>query len=168
MNYLKPILSSQQILNLLPFSYPFLLLDQVVELVPGKRAVGLKNVTYNEPYHQGHFPEKPIMPGVLIVDACGQLTAVVCRTAGLMDGKGNFIGSPNPKVQKAPIEYLAAINRFKFVRTVVPGDQLVLESNIGKKLEGLLNATVRATVQGSLVAEGSLIVTIGTVESVGT
>lgn len=155
----EPILKAAQIQKLLPFRYPFLMIDRVVELEPGKRGVGIKNVTQNEPYFQGHFPGEPILPGVLIVEACGQITAVVLMTEGLFDAQGRPLDATADLAAQPRKGYLASIDRFKFMQTVIPGDQLVLESVIGKRVQGLLQASVKARVGNRVVAEGQLVVT---------
>lgn len=104
-------LSSEEILGLLPHRFPFALIDRVIEHVPGKKAVALKNVTINEPQFQGHFPERPLMPGVLIVEAMAQV--------------GGIIVTQMPDLPKGLFVF-AGINNVKFRRPVVPGDQLVI------------------------------------------
>ena len=106
-------LSSQEILGLLPHRFPFALIDRVIEHVPGKKAVALKNVTINEPQFQGHFPERPLMPGVLIVESMAQV--------------GGIIVTQMPDLPKGLFVF-AGINNVKFRRPVVPGDQLVTVS----------------------------------------
>ena len=104
-------LSSEEILGLLPHRFPFALIDRVIEHVPGKKAVALKNVTINEPQFQGHFPERPLMPGVLIVESMAQV--------------GGIIVTQMPDLPKGLFVF-AGINNVKFRRPVVPGDQLVI------------------------------------------
>ena len=104
-------LSSEEILGLLPHRFPFALIDRVIEHVPGKKAIALKNVTINEPQFQGHFPERPLMPGVLIVEAMAQV--------------GGIIVTQMPELPKGLFVF-AGINNVKFRRPVVPGDQLVI------------------------------------------
>ena len=104
-------LSSEEILGLLPHRFPFALIDRVIEHVPGKKAVALKNVTINEPQFQGHFPERPLMPGVLIVESMAQVGGVIVTQMPDLP-KGLFV--------------FAGINNVKFRRPVVPGDQLVI------------------------------------------
>ena len=107
----KNLLSSEEILGLLPHRFPFALVDRVIEHVPGKKAVALKNVTINEPQFQGHFPERPLMPGVLIVESMAQV--------------GGIIVTQMPDLPKGLFVF-AGINNVKFRRPVVPGDQLVI------------------------------------------
>jgi 3-hydroxyacyl-[acyl-carrier-protein] dehydratase len=151
------LLTQQDILTLVPNRYPFLMLDRILELDPGKSGVGLKNVTANEAYFKGHFPDLKVMPGVMVIEACAQLIAVVCRSVGLLEAKSRGTAAdwePSPK-----IEYIASIERFKFIKPIVPGDQLILEVEVGKKFQQLLRTTVRARVRKDLVAEGVMIAT---------
>ena len=156
---MQDLLTQQDILKLVPNRYPFLMLDRILELEPGKRGVALKNVTVNEAYFKGHFPDLKVMPGVMVVEACAQLIAVVCRSVGLLEAKERDVAAaadwePTPK-----IEYIASIERFKFLKPIVPGDQLILEVEIGKKFQQLLRTSVRAKVRTNLVAEGIMIAT---------
>jgi UDP-3-O-[3-hydroxymyristoyl] N-acetylglucosamine deacetylase/3-hydroxyacyl-[acyl-carrier-protein] dehydratase len=134
-------LDMQEILNVLPHRYPFLLIDRVLELEGYDRAVGLKNVSYNEPFFQGHFPDKPIMPGVLQIEAMAQLSgALLLRKA--------------ENVNK--LAFLMSLDDVKLRKTVVPGDQLRIEANAVKvkSRTGLIEA--KATVEGRLAAEAKL------------
>jgi 3-hydroxyacyl-[acyl-carrier-protein] dehydratase len=110
---LTPVLTAEQILGVLPHRFPFLLIDRVLELTPDK-VVALKNVTWNEPYFQGHFPGAPVMPGVLQVEAMAQAGGVLASRAVTFD----------PKTQ---VMLFMAIDAVKFRRPVVPGDQLIIE-----------------------------------------
>jgi 3-hydroxyacyl-[acyl-carrier-protein] dehydratase len=136
------VLSSEQILNLLPHRYPFALVDRVVEYVPGQRAVALKNVTFNEPQFQGHFPGRPLMPGVLIVEAMAQV--------------GGLIVTQMPDLPKGLFVF-AGIDGVRFRRPVVPGDQLLITCellSLKRKRFGKVHAT--ATVDGERVCSGEL------------
>jgi 3-hydroxyacyl-[acyl-carrier-protein] dehydratase len=135
-------LSIEQIQKLLPHRYPFALVDRIIDYVPGERAVGIKNVTFNEPHFQGHFPGRPLMPGVLIVEAMAQVGGIVLTQMGDFPG-GLFV--------------FAGIDKVKFRRPVVPGDQLVMTVKLlcvkrrrFGKMEGI------AKVNGQLAAEGEL------------
>ena len=120
-----------QIQAFLPHRYPFLLVDKVIECEPGIRLLGVKNVTYNEPFFQGHFPQKPIMPGVLILEALAQTTGLLAsETAG-----DELAGM---------IYYLVGIDKAKFKRPVVPGDQLMLEL---KSFRGVDIITLRRFIE---------------------
>ena len=135
-------LSSQEILGLLPHRFPFALIDRVIEHVPGKKAVALKNVTINEPQFQGHFPERPLMPGVLIVESMAQV--------------GGIIVTQMPDLPKGLFVF-AGINNVKFRRPVVPGDQLVITCellSIKRKRFGKVKG--EAHVDGKLVCSGEL------------
>ena len=138
----------KEIMNLLPHAYPFLLVDRIVELEPGKRIVGIKNVTYNEPFFQGHFPHRPIMPGVLIVEAMAQ-------TAGLLAFK-----SLPEENQKKPV-YFLGIDHVRFRKPVIPGDQLRLELEITKHRQSIWRFKGKAFVEGKLAAEADLLAMLG-------
>ena len=134
-------LTTEQIQDLLPHRYPFLLVDRIIEIIPGERAIGIKNVTVNEPFFQGHFPERPIMPGVLIVEAMAQVGVVVLQMAS----------------QDKKLALFAGMDKVRFRRPVVPGDQLVLTVevlNIRKNRFGKMKG--QAEVDGQVVAEGEL------------
>ena len=135
-------LSSEEILGLLPHRFPFALIDRVIEHVPGKKAVALKNVTINEPQFQGHFPERPLMPGVLIVESMAQVGGVIVTQMPDLP-KGLFV--------------FAGINNVKFRKPVVPGDQLVITCellNIKRQRFGKVKG--EAHVDGKLVCSGEL------------
>ncbi|MGQ9557828.1 MAG: 3-hydroxyacyl-ACP dehydratase FabZ [Desulfurispora sp.] len=156
---LKPPLSADDIRKLLPHRWPFLLLDRVVELEPGRRAVGIKNVAVSEPYFAGHFPAESIMPGVLIVECLAQLTAVAYTTGALVELEQAAGGQSMADVDiSAQVGYLVAIKNMKFRRPVSPGDRLVLECLLGSSLGILTSVQVSARCEGELVAEGSLVV----------
>jgi 3-hydroxyacyl-[acyl-carrier-protein] dehydratase len=138
----------REILNILPHAYPFLLVDRIVELEPGKRIVGIKNVTYNEPFFPGHFPGRPIMPGVLIIEAMAQ-------TAGVLAFK-----SLPPEDQKRPV-YFLGIDNVRFRKPVIPGDQLRLELEIAKHRQAIWGFKGRAWVDGKLVTEAELLAMLG-------
>ncbi len=105
----------RSIMEILPHRYPMLLIDRIIELEPQKRAVGYKNVTFNEPFFAGHFPNNPVMPGVLIIEAMAQLggTAIL-----------------EPSSQSTTVPYLLGVDKAKFRRPVVPGDKLMMEVNV--------------------------------------
>ena len=135
-------LSSEEILGLLPHRFPFALIDRVIEHVPGKKAVALKNVTINEPQFQGHFPERPLMPGVLIVESMAQV--------------GGIIVTQMPDLPKGLFVF-AGINNVKFRRPVVPGDQLVITCNLlSIKRQRFGKVKGEAHVDGNLVCSGEL------------
>ncbi len=133
----------QRILKCLPHRYPFLLLDRVLEVDPGKRIVALKNVTVNEPFFQGHFPEVPVMPGVLIIEAMAQAGAVLLlHDAGFGDDK---------------LIYITGIDAARFRRAVVPGDQLRLIMEVVRLRSRTSRLKGRAEVDGQRVAEAEIL-----------
>ncbi len=135
-------ITSEEILGLLPHRFPFALVDKVIEHIPGHKAVALKNVTLNEPQFQGHFPERPLMPGVLIVESMAQV--------------GGIIVTQMPDIPKGLFVF-AGINNVKFRRPVVPGDQLVITCellSIKRKRFGKVKG--EAKVDGNLVCSGEL------------
>lgn len=133
-----------QIQDFLPHRYPFLLVDKVIECEPGIRLLGVKNVTYNEPFFQGHFPQKPIMPGVLILEALAQTTGLLAsETAPDVLGKGM-------------IYFLVGIDKAKFKRPVTPGDQLMLEAKFLKSKRNIWAFDCRAEVDGEFVASAEI------------
>ena len=135
------MLNNIDIQKILPHRYPFLLVDKILELDEGKSIKGIKNVTINEPFFQGHFPGNPIMPGVLICEALAQVGAVMLLSLPENKGKlGVFTG----------------INNFKFRRQVVPGDTLELSAELLTYRHGMGKANVKATVEGQVAAMGEI------------
>ena len=137
-----------EIMGMLPHGYPFLLVDRIVELEMGKRIVGLKNVTINEHFFQGHFPGQPIMPGVLIVEAMAQ-------TAGVLA----FKSMPEESRKKAV--YFMAIDKVRFRRPVHPGDQIRMEMIVSKKRKSVWVFAGKAYVEEQLAAEAELMAMLG-------
>lgn len=129
----------------LPHRYPFLLVDRLLEVEPGKRAVAIKQVSINEPYFQGHFPEYPVMPGVLIVEALAQ-------TSGLA------MISPEAEGQLA---FLAGLDKVRFREQVRPGDTLRLETEILRMRAGMAKVAGKAYVGETLVAEAEIMIALG-------
>lgn len=131
---------AERIASILPHRYPFLLVDRVVELDPGTRIVALKNVTLNEPFFNGHFPGHPVMPGVLIVEALAQTSGLLLGLSGTHEADANRIF------------YLAKVDNARFLKPVVPGDQLRLEVQLKRLIRSMGIFTARATVDGKEVA----------------
>lgn len=131
------MIDSRGIQNILPHRYPFLLVDRITKIEPNTKAVGLKNVTVNEPFFQGHFPDYPIMPGVLIVEAIAQVSGILALHSGT---KGNSV-------------YLMSIEKAKFRKPVVPGDQLRFEATVLKQRNNVWKFAGEAYVDNKLVAE---------------
>lgn len=134
-------LGSHQIMQLIPHRYPFLLVDRIEELEPGIRAVGIKNVTHNEPFFQGHFPRYPVMPGVLIVEAMAQVGAV---------------GVMSKEEYRGKLALFAGIDGVRFRRQVVPGDVLWMEVEVERLRSKMGRGRGVAKVDGQLVCEGTL------------
>ena len=145
---MKPVYDIGAIMRLLPHRYPFLLVDRVLELVPGKRVVALKNVTINEPFFQGHFPGRPIMPGVLIIEAMAQAGGILANESAADENKGRLI-------------YFMGMDKVRFRRPVVPGDQLIFEARLLKLRSKAAKMAGRATVDDQLVAEAELMASFG-------
>lgn len=128
-----------EIMQYLPHRYPFLLVDRIIDIQQGESIVGIKNVTFNEPFFQGHFPGQPIMPGVLIVEAMAQVAGVMAFRSGI-EGKGRSV-------------YFMSIEKAKFRRPVVPGDQLRLEIKVLQQRGNVWKFSGSATVEGKLASE---------------
>lgn len=137
-----------EILEHLPHRYPFLLVDRVLEVVPGERITALKNVTMNEPFFPGHYPHHPVMPGVLVIEALAQTAAILSfKTMG---------SKPDDK----SVYYFVGIDGARFKRPVTPGDQLVLEVSILTSKRGIWKYAAAAKVGGQLAAEAELMCTL--------
>ena len=136
-----------EILKLLPHRYPFLLIDRVLELEPGKRLLGFKNVTFNEPFFQGHFPGHPVMPGVLVVEALAQACAVLAYKS--------TNATPETKVT-----YLMGVDKAKWRRPVVPGDRLELEVEVLRNKGSIWKSRGVARVDGQKAAEAEFLATM--------
>jgi 3-hydroxyacyl-[acyl-carrier-protein] dehydratase len=128
----------KEIQKLLPHRYPFLLVDRIIDIEPGIKAVGIKNVTINEGFFQGHFPGHPIMPGVLIIEALAQVAGVLAFRSGISEGKS---------------VYFMSIEKAKFRKPVVPGDQLRLEISILQQRGNVWKFSGNAVVEEKVVAE---------------
>jgi 3-hydroxyacyl-[acyl-carrier-protein] dehydratase len=133
-----------EIMRYLPHRYPFLLLDRVLEVIPGKRIVAVKNVTMNEHFFQGHFPGRPVMPGVLIIEALAQAAGILSfKTQGEPPNGNSLI-------------YFAGIDNARFKKLVVPGDQLRLEAELVRIVRGIGKFVAVAKVNDALVAEAEI------------
>jgi 3-hydroxyacyl-[acyl-carrier-protein] dehydratase len=137
------VLDSEAIQRIIPHRYPFLLVDRIVDLEAGKSAVGIKNVTVNEPFFIGHFPDRPVMPGVLIVEALAQ-------TAGIMVGEEGA----------GKIPMFMGIDKARFRRPVVPGDQLRLEVELLQMRRNVCRVSGKAFVGEDLAAEATIMATL--------
>ncbi len=137
-----------EVLEHLPHRYPFLLIDRVLEVVPNERIVALKNVTINEPFFPGHYPHHPVMPGVLIIEAMAQASALLS------------FKSMGTKPDDNSVYYFVGIDNARFKRPVSPGDQLIFKSAITMSRRGMWKFSCTAEVDGQLAAEAELICTI--------
>lgn len=151
---LKLPLELDQIKNMIPHRYPFLLIDRVNKLNPGVEGEAIKNVTANEPFFQGHFPGEAIMPGVLIIEAMAQLIAVIYVSKAIVELESN--NSLNDNNYADRVGYLAAVKNIKFKNKVIPGDQLILHAKVVGKMGALSQVKVWAEVNGKIVVEGSI------------
>ncbi len=142
------MLDIQHILRKLPHRYPFLLVDRVLELEKGVRIKALKNVTINEPFFQGHFPARPVMPGVLMLEALAQAAALLS------------FESLDSDPGEDTVVYFAGIDNARFKRPVGPGDQLILEAAIDRQKAGIYRYKTRCTVDGLLAVEADLMCTM--------
>ena len=141
-----------EILEHLPHRYPFLLVDRVLDVVPGEKITALKNVTINEPFFPGHYPHHPVMPGVLVIEALAQAAAILSfKTLG---------NKPDDKT----VYYFVGIDDARFKRPVVPGDQLILNVAIKLQKRGIWKFSASATVNGQMAAEAELMCTMRTID----
>ncbi len=142
----KQIFTVEEIQQLLPHRYPFALVDRIIEYIPGKKAVGIKNVTFNEPYFPGHIPNRPLMPGVLMVEAMAQVGGVVLIQLPGMEGK--FFA-------------FAGIDKVRFRRQVTPGDQLIMTVELlSLKLNRIAKMQGKAEVDGQLAVQGEMLFSV--------
>jgi 3-hydroxyacyl-[acyl-carrier-protein] dehydratase len=144
-------LDIHEILRRLPHRYPFLLVDRVLECEPGHRVRALKNVTVNEPYFQGHFPHRPVMPGVIIIEALAQAAGILAFvTAGVYPDENSVF-------------YFVGIDKARFRRPVGPGDQLTLQATLERNLRGIWKLAAVASVDGAEAASAELMLAPGVV-----
>jgi 3-hydroxyacyl-[acyl-carrier-protein] dehydratase len=138
------VMDIDEIMRYLPHRYPFLLVDRITDIEEKKSIKGIKNVTMNEPFFQGHFPGYAVMPGVLVIEALAQIASILAwQISGRSPGDGTII-------------FFAAIDNARFRKQVRPGDQLVLESEVERMVRGVGKFAVRAKVDGEIVAEADL------------
>ncbi|HZX72482.1 MAG TPA: 3-hydroxyacyl-ACP dehydratase FabZ [Rhodanobacter sp.] len=135
----------EQIRQLLPHRYPFLLVDRVIEIVPELSVVALKNVTINEPFFEGHFPGHPVMPGVLLIEAMAQAAGLLTQISRRIKGD-----------EGSPLFYLVKVDNARFNAPVVPGDQLRLEVNLKRQMRGMGLFLARTVVDGKEIASCEL------------
>jgi 3-hydroxyacyl-[acyl-carrier-protein] dehydratase len=145
---MTPVMDIHQILKRLPHRYPLLLVDRVVELEKNVRILALKNVTINEPFFTGHFPHRPVMPGVLILEAMAQSAALLSFASMEVDPGDDMV------------VYFAGIDAARFKRPVEPGDQLMMEASIDRVRGGIYKYKAKATVAGEMAAEAELMCTM--------
>jgi beta-hydroxyacyl-ACP dehydratase FabZ len=138
------VLDIEEILRLLPHAYPFLFVDRVKELEPERRIVCLKNVSINEPFFQGHFPGRPVMPGVLLVEAMAQAGGVLVLHSHSEEYAGKDV-------------YFLGIDRVRFRKVVRPGDQIVVEAEVVRRRGTVWKFQCRCSVEGELVAEAEIL-----------
>ena len=142
------VLDINDIMRLLPHRYPFLLIDRVLEFESGERLLGYKNVTYNEPFFLGHFPQKPVMPGVLIIEAMAQATGLLAFNTVGRDGRPENV-----------LYYLVGVDKVRFKRPVEPGDQLMLEARVKNAKRNIWVFETEARVDGKLAASAEIMCT---------
>jgi 3-hydroxyacyl-[acyl-carrier-protein] dehydratase len=142
-----------QVMKHLPHRYPFLLIDRVTELVHGERIVAIKNVTINEPFFPGHFPHVPVMPGVLIVEAMAQASALLS------------LKSSGQAANDDHVFYLVGVDGARFKRPVTAGDQLVIHSKIITQKRGMVKYSAQALVDGKVASEAELLCTVRPVDA---
>jgi 3-hydroxyacyl-[acyl-carrier-protein] dehydratase len=136
-----------EILEMLPHRYPFLLVDKVIDCEAWKSITALKNVTYNEPFFQGHFPNRPIMPGVLILEAMAQATGVLAFYSHKTQSKSDAA------------YYLVGVDKARFKRPVGPGDQLIMKAQLSRRIRGIYRFDATATVDDELVSSATFMTT---------
>lgn len=137
-----------EVMQYLPHRYPFLLIDRVLEMEMGKSITAIKNVSINEPFFPGHFPNSPVMPGVMILEAMAQAAALLS------------FKTENYAPSEVGIVYFAGIDSARFKKPVIPGDQLMIHIDIVRRVRGIWKYKARADVDGALVAEAELMATL--------
>ncbi len=142
-------LDIERIQTLLPHRYPFLLVDRVLEFEAHKRLTAIKNVSINEPCFQGHFPDRPVMPGVLLIEGMAQ-------TAGLLTQLTRAVSPPGTRPPPGKLFYLAKVDNARFLHAVVPGDQVRMEAELVREIRRIAQYRCRALVEDRLVAQATL------------
>ncbi len=137
-------MNKDEILKKLPHAFPFRMIDRILEIEKGRRAVALKNISIGEPFFLGHFPKEPVLPAVLMVEAMAQTGGLAFHSSFEQEGEG--------------IPILARIEEFRLKRSVIPGDQLIIEAEVLHTFSDLAKVKVLAKVKGEVAAEGTLIV----------
>ena len=145
---MKTDIDIQKIMEILPHRYPFLLVDRIIDMDADQSCVGVKNVTINEPFFQGHFPGKPVMPGVLIIEAMAQAGGILAYETAPSDKRNRLI-------------YFMGMDRVRFRKMVLPGDQIIFEAKILKFRSKVAKMSGTATVDDQLVAEAELMASFG-------
>jgi 3-hydroxyacyl-[acyl-carrier-protein] dehydratase len=140
----------EKILNILPHRYPFLLVDKVIEIQKGKSIIALKNVTYNEPFFQGHFPDLKVMPGVLVMEAIAQAGGILLHYS-IPEPENKFV-------------FLSKIDKAKFRKPIIPGDQIRIEVDILKLKNRICQIRGKALIEGEVAAEGEILAVVRDVE----
>ena len=148
------LLDIHQVKNYLPHRYPFLMIDRVVEAVPNESLVAIKNVTINEPFFQGHFPSRPVMPGVMIVEALAQAAAIMAALGA----------DPDQVNVENRVYYFTGIDKARFKRPVEPGDQLVFEVEMIRRIRNMWRCKGVAKVDGKLATSAELMFTFQDIE----
>lgn len=137
----------REILSILPHRYPFLMVDRVIECVPFESIKAIKNVTFNEPFFTGHFPDKPVMPGVILLEAMAQATGLLA------------FRSHNARSDSTSMYYLVGVDKARFKRPVIPGDQLLLTARLMRRIRGIYKFHTTAHVGEQLVATAEFMTT---------
>ncbi len=140
-------LDIHQILAMLPHRFPFVMVDRVTEIVAGKSIRGYKNVAYNEPWFPGHFPQRPIMPGVMILESLAQISGILAHASDPFDPTQNLM-------------FFIGIDKMKFRHTVIPGDRLDLQAEVLHHRSNMWKMRAEATVNGTVCAEGELLASV--------
>ncbi len=142
----KGLLNIQEVLKILPHRYPFLLVDRVLDIKKGRSITAIKNVTYNEPFFQGHFPRLKVMPGVLVIEALAQAGGILL-----------FHSVSNPETKMV---FLSKVDKAKFRKTIIPGDQLILKVELLKLKNKICQIKAEALVEGEVVAEAEIMASV--------